>query len=253
MRLTKLLVGLVLALGIGGHAQASEFSRPWRDADVAIVLDPFQGNAIDWDKLATDTRVAGMIHRATIGMNSDSKYTERRGEAKDRGLKWGSYHLLTTADPENQVDNYLSVTGTEAAETYAIDIECLSVIEGCAKPSMKVSIAQIEVAVRRFKEKTGRLPLIYANGSVTSVLAEKLAGKPELSGIKLWYARYKSTLDNFPQGIWTSYTLWQFSSEINCNPPPGTCPHRVPGTKFDMDINVYNGTVAELRAAWPLN
>lgn len=253
MKLTMHVLGLALALGLAAQAQASEFSRPWLDADVAIILDPFEDNPIDWDKVITDTRVVGMIHRATIGMGSDDEYSSRRGEAKNRGFKWGSYHLLTTADPEDQVDHYLSVTGIDATETYAIDVECLSVIAGCAKPSFQVSIAQIEAAIAHFKQKTGRLPLIYANGSVTSVLADKLAGKPELSGLKLWYARFRSTLTNFPQGIWPSYTVWQFSSEINCRPAPGDCPYRVPGTKFDMDINAYNGTVAEARAAWPLN
>jgi len=50
---------------------------------------------------------------------------------------------------------------------------------------------------------------------------------------------------DFPTGVWQRYTLWQFSSEI--------LPQlRVPGTKADMDINVFNGSVEQLKAQWPL-
>jgi GH25 family lysozyme M1 (1,4-beta-N-acetylmuramidase) len=243
----------VLASTFMAGASASEFSRPWLDPDVALVLDPFKGNSIDWDKLASEQRVVGVIHRATFGMGTDSKYAVRRSEAKARGYKWGAYHLMTTEDPDDQVDHFLSVAGIESVDTFALDIECLATIGGCAKASFKVTTAQIETAVARFKAKTGRLPLIYANGSVTKVLASKLNGKPELAGLKLWYARFKSTVTDFPAGVWPTYTLWQFSSEINCSPSPGNCPVRVPGTKPDMDINVYNGTIAQAKAAWPLN
>jgi GH25 family lysozyme M1 (1,4-beta-N-acetylmuramidase) len=242
-----------ISIIFNAESSASEFSKPWLDADVAIVLDPFEGNSMDWDKIASEPRVIGVIHRATFGLSSDAKYAVRKTEAKARGLKWGAYHLLTTADPEDQVDHFLSVTGLDAADAYALDIECLDTLGGCAQSIFKVSAAQIEAAIAHFKAKTGRLPLIYANGSVTDVLASKLNGKPELSGLNLWYARFKNTLTNFPAGLWPSYTLWQFSSEINCEPSPGQCPFRVQGTKSDMDVNAFNGTVAEAKAAWPMN
>ena len=47
--------------------------------------------------------------------------------------------------------------------------------------------------------------------------------------------------------MWSDYTLWQFSSEINCSPTK-TCLYRVPGTAYDMDVNVFNGTEAALKA-----
>jgi hypothetical protein len=33
---------------------------------------------------------------------------------------------------------------------------------------------------------------------------------------------------------------------------PGRRLAHIPGTKPDMDINVFNGTTAQLKAAWPL-
>lgn len=68
----------------------------------------------------------------------------------------------------------------------------------------------------------------------------------------MWYARFKPTVTDFPKGTWDSYTLWQFSSEINCKPGHrDSCLYTVPGTETDMDMNVFYGTVDELRKEWP--
>jgi len=59
-----------------------------------LVIDPFAGNQIDWDKMKSESRLVGIIHKATIGLTSiDPKYRERKKEAKRRGYLWGSYLL----------------------------------------------------------------------------------------------------------------------------------------------------------------
>jgi len=64
----------------------------------------------------------------------------------------------------------------------------------------------------------------------------------------LWYARFKKSVTDFPAGTWKTYTLWQFSSEMNCLPADRTqCLYTVPGTEYDMDVDVFNGTIEELR------
>ena len=68
----------------------------------------------------------------------------------------------------------------------------------------------------------------------------------------LWYARFKAKVDDFPKGRGDSYTLWQFSSEIDCSPDNrAACLYTVPGTGFDMDVNVFNGTIEKLKGEWP--
>src|SRR5215470_16605758 len=79
-------------------AQTAEFNQPWKNPEVALAIDPYEGNAIDWDQLATDKRVVAIIHRATIGERVDRKYLERRNEAKKRGYKWGAYHFGKPGD-----------------------------------------------------------------------------------------------------------------------------------------------------------
>ena len=256
MRLGTVLFQLMLCASFsygGTAARAEEFRAQWDDANVAIVLDPFHGNALDLDKVATDQRVAGIIHKASQGLGSDRKYVARRAAAKARGYLWGSYHLLTTADPTAQVDHYLGIVGTDPAEARAIDIECLAASSTCQSAAFKVTVEDVEKAIARIKDKTGRLPLLYVNDAVRKVLSDRFAGKPELAGIKLWYARFKSDITGvFPDRQWQTYVLWQFSSEINCKAKPDPCPYRVPGTGSDMDLNVFNGTVEQLKAQWPL-
>lgn len=92
-----LIASLVSCSSFAVFAQSSEFNEPWKNPKIALAIDPFEGNPIDWDKLATDTRVVAIIHRATIGDRADRKYAERRDEAKKRGYKWG---LIISADPE---------------------------------------------------------------------------------------------------------------------------------------------------------
>jgi hypothetical protein len=68
--------------------------------------------------------------------------------------------------------------------------------------------------------------------------------------LQLWYARFSSEIEgHFPKGNWDGYALWQFSATPNCN--TRRCPYRVPGTPTDIDVNVADMTVEELRAAWP--
>jgi GH25 family lysozyme M1 (1,4-beta-N-acetylmuramidase) len=211
----------------------------------AIVLDPYQENEIVWTDLAIDQRVAGIIHRATIGKRRDTKYAERKAEALMRGYRWGSYHLGKPGDPIAQADFYLATVKPAPNEVIALDIEGLN-------PAKDMSLANARKFIRRILRKTGRYPLLYANQAVVKRISEKYPRDKIFSKTPLWYARFKPVVTDFPTGTWESYTLWQFSSEINCTQDhPENCLYRVPGTQTDMDVNVFAGTVDELRASWP--
>lgn len=236
---------LILIAFSAGLAQNGEFNQPWKDDRAAIVIDPFQGNEVDWDQLATEPRMVGIIHRATIGDRMDTRYAERRDEAKRRGLKWGSYHLGKPGNPIKQADFYLKTTRPTSEEVMALDIESLN-------PATDMSLANARRFIRRIKKKTGRYPLVYANQLVTNAISDKFGRDKVFSKTHLWYARFKSHVTDFPTKTWDRYTLWQFSSEINCTPADlERCLFRVPGTQTDMDVNVYRGTVEELKAKWP--
>jgi lysozyme len=248
MKRPLLPTALIFAcFSVAAFAQSPEFSEPWKNPKIALAIDPFEGNDINWDHLATDTRVVAIIHRATIGDRADRKYAERKIEAKKRGYKWGAYHFGKPGDPIKQADFFLDSVKPDKDDLIALDLESVDATK-------HMSFDEARSFIKRIKEKTGRYPVIYANNEVTKAISEQYGADDVFAKTHLWYARFKRNVTDFPQGTWKSYTLWQFSSEQNCsaaNRP--ACLYTVPGTEYDMDVDVYNGTIEELRSRWPFD
>jgi GH25 family lysozyme M1 (1,4-beta-N-acetylmuramidase) len=232
------IAAIIFATICATWASASEFDAPWKDQTVALVIAPFFANTIDWDRLAAEKRVVAIIHKATIGTTRlDPGYTKRREEALRRGYLWGSYHWGIARNPEKQADFYIDTINPRVDELIALDLE-----DAQSKTLMNVNEAII--FVERVKARTGRYPLLYTNHSSAKLISAKYRASVFVN-TPLWYARFKTKITDFPSGVWPSYTLWQFSSELLAQLP-------VPGTRPDMDINVFNGTAEQLKAAWPL-
>lgn len=231
-------LAFVLFLMIYTIAYSAEFDAPWKDPTVALVIDPYYANAIDWDKLKTERRVVAIIHKATIGTTKlDPGYSKRKEEARKRGYLWGSYHWGVSGQPEIQADFYIDTVKPGPDELIALDLE-----DAQSKTLMNVDEAIL--FVERVKIRTGRYPVLYTNHSSAKLIAAKYKDSV-FAKTPLWYARFKSKVTDFPSGVWPTYTIWQFSSELLAQMP-------IPGTKPDMDINVFNGSVEQLKAAWPL-
>lgn len=248
-------------------AAASEFSAPWRRGDRALVIDAYEYNTIDWKKLATDKRIVGFVGKASDGLPppyacaggeaeirlckalfkrhavARELFHTRRVVAKSLGLKWGAYHLARPGNPIDQANNFIDFAEPEPDDLVAIDIEDND-------PEKWMSLADAEEFVRHVHRRIGRFPLLYTNGNTAKHIADNRDLYPLLSRLPLWYARYKPEIgEHFPKGNWQSYTLWQFSSQSNCN--NRTCPYRVPGTANDIDVNIASMNADELRKAWP--
>jgi len=236
---------VMLLCGCSAFAQSPVFNEPWKNPNVALAIDPFEGNPIDWDQLATDKRVVAIIHRATIGDRVDKKYAERKLEAKRRGYKWGAYHYGKPGDPIKQADFFLDTVKPEPDDLLALDLESTDF-------EKHMSFDEARIFIKRIKEKTGRYPIVYANNLVAKAIADQLGEDEVFAKTHLWYARFKRTVTDFPAGTWKTYTIWQFSSEMNCTPANrSACLYTVPGTEYDMDVDVFNGTIEELKRSWP--
>ena len=243
----RLVPGLLFIFSSAALAQSPEFNQPWKNPSIAIAIDPYERNNIDWNKLATDKRVVAIIHRATIGLRADAKYAERKIEAKRRAYKWGAYHFGTPGDPIKQADFFLETVKPEPDDLIALDLES-------DDATKHMSFANAKIFINRIKQKTGRYPLVYANNDVARAINVQFGQDEVFSQTPLWYARFKRSVTDFPQGTWQTYAIWQFSSEMNCNPGNrAACLYSVPGTEYDMDVDVYNGTIEELRTNWPFD
>ncbi len=218
------------------------FYSPWKKEWTSIVIDAYQGNSIDWDKMATDERMVGVIHRSSIGLRVDTKYKSRREIARERGYLWGAYHLGYKGNVKAQVDLFLSLVKDDPEALMILDLEDTT-------NGTFMTIPEAVTFMEMVYERTGRIPVVYSNHSTLKKLNSSVANNPVLQQSKLWYARFKSNVYDYPAGIWPNYFLWQFSSEINCS-RTGSCLYNVPGTKYDMDVNVYYGTKDDLAVNW---
>lgn len=214
---------------------------PWKKQGTSIVIDAYEGNGIDWNKMASDKKMVGVIHRSAIGLRVDSKYLERKKIALERGYLWGAYHLGKRGDTIKQADLFISQTN---------DKDTLMILD--LEDTSNKTMMSIEESVRFMEyvySKTGKIPVVYANHSVTVKLNAQLKNNELFKKSKLWYARFKGKVTDFPVGIWNNYFLWQFSSEINCS-KTGSCLYNVPGTSSDMDINIFYGSPEFLKSKW---
>ncbi|HNI81245.1 MAG TPA: glycoside hydrolase family 25 protein [Rhodocyclaceae bacterium] len=232
------LAATLATLALSFNAGAAEFNAPWNDAQIALVIDPYAANSLKWDALAGEPRVVAIIHKATIGTQGlDKAYWTRKAEARQRGYLWGSYHWGVAGDPEKQADYYLDTVKPGDDELIALDLED-------ATSRTLMSAAEAVRFIERIHARSGRYPVLYTNHA-SAVLISKTYKNSVFAHTPLWYARFKTQVTDFPKGLWPTYTLWQFSSEIK--------PQKaIPGTRSDMDVNVFNGSVEQLRTAWPL-
>jgi GH25 family lysozyme M1 (1,4-beta-N-acetylmuramidase) len=265
----SLLFALVAALTAvaPATAYASDFSQPWLRSDRALVIDAYEYNSIDWQKLAIDKRIAGFINKASDGLSppyacsgnetevklckalwkrhavARELFHTRKMLAKSLGLKWGAYHLARPGNPIDQANNFIDFAEPSPDDLVALDIEEND-------PDEWMSLEDAEEFTRHIKRRIGRFPVLYTNGTTAQYIADNRDKYPLLSRLPLWYARYKPEIGmHFPKGNWQGYTLWQFSSQANCN--DRVCPYRVAGTPNDIDVNVASMDVDELRKAWP--
>ena len=111
-RIGLAVLGALLLGATGG--KASDFSEPCKRNDRALVVDAYEYNPIDWQKLAGHKRVVGFINKGSDGVSPPYEcrgnetevrlckalwkrhavarelFHTRRTVAKALGLKWGA-------------------------------------------------------------------------------------------------------------------------------------------------------------------
>lgn len=222
--------------------QTNTFSeQPWKNEKYPIIIDPYQDNSIDFDKLLTDRRTVAIIHKASQGLKADNKFVSRGLISKSKNLLYASYHLGTNTDPIKQADFYLSIIKDHLNEPTALDIENIG--------GNNISLKDAEKFINRIFEKTNHFPFVYVNNKVFEEINLKYDKNSVFAKCPLWYARFLLTLPKLSNKVWDKVTVWQFSCELNCK-ETGKCLYNVPGTRFDIDVNAFNGSLDELKLFW---
>ena len=265
----KVMLICVLFSTLFANAYASDFNHPWRNKQKAIVIDAYEKNPINWQKMVKNKQIRAFIGKSSDGLASpwacsgnttqrkickksfqnyfmkQQLYHTRKTLAKALGLKWGAYHLGRPGNPVAQANHFLSFAKPEKDDLIALDIEH-------DDPKKWISFKDAEIFARQIYKRIGRYPVLYTNHNTAKRIAARSDEFPLLSRMQLWYARFKGDVRGaFPMGNWDTYALWQFSAHPNCN--KRRCLYRVPGTENNIDVNVSTLTIAEFDKAWPFD
>jgi len=187
--------------------------------------------SIDWAR----AKAAGIdfsFIRVSDGTTTiDTKFAQYWAGAKSAGVIRGAYQFFRpNQDAIAQADLLLSMMGTLQPG----DLPPVLDVEVSDSMSKAQVAAGIHTWVAHVTAATGVAPIIY-----TGLYSwADLAGSPDLTTSPLWLAQYTSAAcPNIPSP-WTTWSFWQHSST-----------GAVDGvTASGVDLNVFNGTLDELRA-----
>lgn len=203
---------------------------------INTIIDIYHGNTIDLDECFQGGIVA-IIHKATQGATMrDSKYHQRRQQAKDLGFLWGAYHFSTGGSISDQVHNFLDHARPTDDELISLDWE--------PSDGPDMNLDQAHHFVQMIRDETGRWPVLYGG----HLLRESIGHNPDpiLRNCPLWYPRYAAAPIGIPAQVWSTYTLWQYTDgDVGLAGPIQT-----PGAG-GADRNIFQGTTQELKEQWP--
>ncbi len=237
---------MLIALGMSAQSY-SEFSTPWKDPNASIIIDCYDQNTLNFEKMKTDPHFAGLIHKVTEGINTiDDKYEERKKLAAKHQLLFGAYHLGRSGDPIAQADFFIEKVG--------IGTDILLVLNLEKADNDIMDLEDAATFIKHVQEKTGKYPAVMVN----NVILEKILAKyDETSVFKNCLLIYERLLDKLPteelkNKIWDRYFLWQFNTALNCKKGQ-KCKYTVPGTLHDIDVNVFAHDRKVLEYIWMAN
>ncbi|KQX66472.1 glycoside hydrolase family 25 protein [Angustibacter sp. Root456] len=236
-----LLAAVATTLAGGGTAAAASGSeRPlgldvsrWQSAgpDGACATD-----GIDWSKVRTTSRGFVLIRatRTTAGRTeADTCYARNYAGAAGRGIYRGAYHYAipstVAGSAARDARTFVSVTGRmqNAGDLPPVlDLET----SGGLNPTQLASWTRTWLTTVR--ALTGRQPMIY---TYPSFWRSAMADSQAFHAYPLWIANWTPT-PSVPGG-WPTWTIHQYSAT-----------GRVAGISGDVDLDVFNGTAAQLHA-----
>lgn len=183
---------------------------------------------IDWEDVkATETQefpIRFVFMKATEGGDhKDRRFDENFSRASEVGLVRGAYHFYNpNTDPIRQADFFISQVKLQKGDLAPVlDIE--------QKPKDKAQLqADLAKYLHRLESHYGIKPIIYTSYKYRT----RYLDSPEFDAFPFWIAHYYVEALSY-EGPWS---FWQHTDY-------GT----VPGIDGSVDLNVFNGTWADLQ------
>jgi lysozyme len=189
-----------------------------------IDVSHFQGT-VNWTEVAASGIVFAFA-KATDGITyTDPEFSVNWPAMKSAGLLRGAYHFYEPADdPVSQAEHFLSTVSLVPGDLPPVlDVETL----GASAAELWSGVA---TWLQTVQTATGRQPILYLAPDFWNDNSPDLA----LASYPLWLADYASQ-PTLPNG-WSAWTFWQHSETGS-----------VPGVSNAVDLDLFNGTVAQLR------
>lgn len=198
-----------------------------------IDISEFQGD-IDWNQVKA-SGVVWAYARIDDGTYMDTKFDQNWPAMKAAGVLRGAYQFFEPGDdPSALADIVIQKMGPLGAG----DLPPMLDLEVTGGQSPAVINAHIHTWMDKVQAATGRVPIIYTgkyfwNGNV---------GTADFASYPLWIAAYVKPCPSTPDA-WNGWSMWQYSSSGS-----------IPGISGNVDVDLFNGTMAELDAlAAPAN
>ena len=184
--------------------------------------------AIDWSAVKgtekQDYPIRFVFMKATEGGDyKDRRFVENFRKAGEVGLMRGAYHFYNpNTDPIRQADFFISQVKLKKGDLAPVlDIE--------RKPRDKAQLqANLKIFLNRLELHYGVKPIIYTSYKYKT----RYLDSPEFDAYPFWIAHYYVDMLSY-KGTWQ---FWQHTDY-------GT----VPGIDTNVDLNVFNGSLNELK------
>lgn len=229
-------------------AESTQAQKP-----LGIDVSQFQRD-INWSQVYAGGRVFAFI-RASHGAIQDTKFLSNMAGATGAGVVAGAYHYavpvydaaygMPGADPETEATRFLNMARDYIRPGYlrpVLDIE----LGGGQVPVGANNLANwCNAWIDAVERQTGVEAIVYCNSYYARNYLRN--GYPSLATKTLWIANW--THPSNPQtayptagtDIWPTWQFWQYSNNGNSGY------HSVPGVPTRVDLNIFNGTYAQLQ------
>lgn len=191
-----------------------------------IDVSKWQGD-IDWPSVANDNVNFVFIRTSDGSTYTDEKFQTNWQGARDNGLLRGAYqYFRPREDPIAQAQHHVSIMGTLEDG----DLPSVLDVEVTGDQSPHTIVERMKQWISYVSEATGLTPIIYTS---PYFWRENIASD-EFSDSLLWIAHYNVDCPNLPPP-WEDWNFHQYSNEGS-----------IAGIDGDVDLNVFNGTLAAL-------
>lgn len=195
-----------------------------------IDVSYYQGT-IDWAKVKAAGKQFAIVRVSDGTGFLDPKFAANWKGAKAAGLVVGAYQFFrpgtdATAQADLMVKQLKSVGFAAGDIPPVIDVE---VADGVSPANIA---ARVNTWLQRVKSQTGRLPSLYTSPGFWGGI-----GNPTPSPLPyIWDAHWGVSCPTLPPA-WGRLRFWQYADDGKVN-----------GISGNVDLDMYNGTLAELKA-----